>query len=117
MPIIVARKAGRIVGYLVSSPLSVAADAPIIQAKLRAYPGSRNPYNHGPVCIAKEERNQGLISRMFEALRQQLTGREGIAFIRRDNAASLSAHAKLGMRQVAEFTHDGVGYVVVAYIA
>jgi len=117
MPIIAARKDGRIVGYLVSSPLSVAADAPIIQAKLRAYPGSGNPYNHGPVCIAKEERNQGLISRMFEALRDRLKGREGIAFVRRDNAASLAAHAKLGMRQVAEFTHDGVAYVVFAYRA
>jgi len=74
MPIIVARRDGRIVGYLVSSPVSVAAGAPIIQAKLRAYPGSRNPYNHGPVCIAKEERNQGLISRMFEALRERLGG-------------------------------------------
>jgi L-amino acid N-acyltransferase YncA len=100
MPIIVARRDGRIVGYLVSSPVSVAAGAPIIQAKLRAYPGSRNPYNHGPVCIAKEERNQGLISRMFEALRERLRGREGIAFVRRDNGASLTAHAKLGMRQV-----------------
>jgi RimJ/RimL family protein N-acetyltransferase len=117
MPIIVARRDGRIVGYLVSSPLSVAANAPIIQAKLRAYPGSRNPYNHGPVCIAREERNRGLISRMFEALRERLRGREGIAFVRRDNAASLAAHAKLGMRQVAEFAHDGVAYVVVAYIA
>jgi L-amino acid N-acyltransferase YncA len=117
MPIIVARRDGRIVGYLVSSPLSVAADAPIIQAKLRAYPGSISPYNHGPVCIAKDERNQGLIARMFEALRERLKGREGIAFVRRDNAVSLSAHAKLGMRQVAEFRHDDVAYVVVAYIA
>jgi GNAT superfamily N-acetyltransferase len=117
MPIIVARRDARIVGYLVSSPVAVAAGAPIIQAKLRAYPGSRNPYNHGPVCIAKEERNQGLISRMFEALRERLKGREGIAFVRRDNAVSLSAHAKLGMRQVAEFRHDDVAYVVVAYIA
>jgi L-amino acid N-acyltransferase YncA len=117
MPIIVARRDGRIVGYLVSSPLSVAADAPIIQAKLRAYPGSISPYNHGPVCIAKAERNQGLIGRMFEALRERLKGREGIAFVRRDNAVSLSAHAKLGMRQVAEFRHDDVAYVVVAYIA
>ena len=74
MPIIIARRDGRIVGYLVSSPVSVAAGAPIIQAKLRAYPGSRNPYNHGPVCIAEEERNQGLISRLFEALREQLRG-------------------------------------------
>jgi L-amino acid N-acyltransferase YncA len=117
MPIIVARKEGLIVGYLVSSPVSAAANMPIMEAKLRAYPGSRNPYNHGPVCVAEGERNRGLISGMFEALRKRLMGREGIAFVRGDNAASLSAHKKLGMRQVAEFTHDGVAYVVVAYIA
>src|SRR4051794_14105373 len=87
MPIVVARRGGRIVGYLVSSPLSVAADAPLIRAKLRAYPGSGNPYNHGPVCVASEERNQGLIGRMFALLRERLRGREGIAFVRRDNAA------------------------------
>jgi L-amino acid N-acyltransferase YncA len=117
MPIIVARRNGFIVGYLVSSPLSVAANEPLIQAKLRAYPGSSNPYNHGPVCIAEDERNRGIVSAMFDALRKRLKGREGIAFIRSDNAASLSAHKKLGMRQAAEFTHDGGAYVVVAYIA
>jgi L-amino acid N-acyltransferase YncA len=117
MPIIVARRNGRVVGYLVSSPLSVATSSPLIQAKLRAYSGTQNPYNHGPVCIAAEERNRGLIAAMFEELRKRLRGREGIAFVRRDNAASLAAHAKLGMRQVAEFIHDGVDYVVVAYIA
>ena len=44
-------------------------------------------------------------------------GEKASPFVRRDNGASLAAHAKLGMRQVAEFTHDGVAYVVVAYIA
>jgi L-amino acid N-acyltransferase YncA len=117
MPIIVARRQGRIVGYLVSSSLSAATNMPIIQAKLRAYPGSSNAYNHGPVCIAEEERNRGLMFAMFKELRQRLTGREGIAFVRRDNAASLSVHAKLGMRQAAEFTHNGVAYVVLAYTA
>lgn len=117
MPIIVARRDGLVVGYLVSSAISAAANMPIMEAKLQAYPGSRNPYNHGPVCVAESERNRGLISGMFAALRKRLTGREGIAFVRSDNTASLSAHKKLGMRQVAEFTHDGVAYVVVAYIA
>ena len=55
MPIIVARRDGRVVGYLVSSPLTAAANMPIMQAKLRAYPGSHNPYNYGPVCITKDQ--------------------------------------------------------------
>ena len=114
MPIIVARRDGRIVGYLVSSSLTAAANMPITQAKLRAYPGSHNPYNYGPVCIAEDQRGRGLALAMFEALRMRLPGREGITFVRRDNSTSLSVHAKLGMRQVAEFTHSGVAYVVFA---
>ena len=53
---------------------------------------------------------------MFTALRQQLPGREGIAFIRRDNAASLRAHRRMGMREVAEFDHNGAAHVVIAYV-
>jgi L-amino acid N-acyltransferase YncA len=44
---------------------------------------------------------------VFAALRARLPGREGVLFIRRDNAASLKAHARMGMREVAEFTHGG----------
>ena len=35
----------------------------------------------------------------------------------RDNAASLSAHIKLGIAAAAEFTHDGIAYVVVACVS
>ena len=52
---------------------------------------------------------------MFKALRARLPGREGFTFIRRDNAASIKVHAKMGMREVAGFTHGSAAYVVVAY--
>jgi hypothetical protein len=52
---------------------------------------------------------------MFEALRRQLPGREGVTFVRRDNAVSLAVHMKLGMREVAEFAVEGVVFVVLAY--
>jgi hypothetical protein len=53
---------------------------------------------------------------MFAALRARLPGREGILFIRRDNPASLRAHAKLGMTEVAEFVHDGAVHAVLSYV-
>ncbi len=53
---------------------------------------------------------------MFEALRARLPGREGILFIRRDNAASLRAHEKMGMRDVAGFTHGGAAFAVLSYV-
>jgi L-amino acid N-acyltransferase YncA len=52
---------------------------------------------------------------MFATLRVQLPDREAITFIRRDNATSIQAHLKMGMREVGRFVHDGIDYVVVAH--
>ena len=116
MPIIVARRAGRIVGYVVSSPLDEQSDNPILDGMLQAYPGSPGSYVYGPICVAESERGQGVARAMFDALRARLRGREGFTFIRADNAVSRKVHAGMGMREAAEFTVDGVGYVVVAYV-
>jgi L-amino acid N-acyltransferase YncA len=116
MPIIVARREGRVVGYVVSTPLAAQAHDPIIQSMLRAYPGAPGAYNYGPICVAESERGCGLAGAMFGALRQRLPAREGFTFIRRDNTVSLKVHTKMGLRQVAEFTHADAAYVVVAYV-
>ena len=97
-------------------PLNAQAHDPIIRAMLRAYPGFPGAYNYGPICVAQNHRGHGLAAAMVKQLRTQLPGREGLTFIRRDNASSLAFHGKVGMRQVAEFTLDEVGYVVVAYL-
>ena len=81
----------------------------------KVYPGTPDAYNYGPICVAESERGRGLAGAMFAELRARLPDREGVAFIRRDNTTSLLAHKKMGMQEVAEFTHGGVGFVVVAY--
>jgi len=116
MPIIVARREGRVVGYAVSTPIEAQAHIPIVQAMLRAYPGAPGAYIYGPICVAQNERGRGVAQAMVDALRARLPGREGFTFIRADNAVSIEVHARLGMRQVAEFTHADVAYVVVAYV-
>jgi GNAT superfamily N-acetyltransferase len=116
MPIMAARRNGTIVGYVVSSALSAQAEIPIVAAMLRAYPGAPGAYIYGPICVAETERGRGLAAAMVEALRRQLPGREGFTFIRADNAVSREVHRKLGMREAAHFTHEGTGYVVVAYV-
>ena len=115
MPIVVARRDGRLVGYLVSSSQDATRHLALPEAKNRAYPASRGAYNSGPLCIAESERGRGLVSKLFEAQRSLLRGREGVAFIRRDNAASRAVHAKYGFRDVAEFSHAGIEYLVVSY--
>jgi L-amino acid N-acyltransferase YncA len=116
MPVIVARRDGCVVGYLASAPLAAGAGVPVIEAMLGAYRGAPDAYVYGPICIAEAERGRGLANAMFVALRARLPGREGILFIRRDNPASLRAHAKMGMTEVAEFAHDGAVHAVLSYI-
>ena len=115
LPIIVARRDAGVVGYLVSASRSAVGGVPVIVAMLRAYPGSVDAYVYGPVCVAAEARGRGVAAAMASALRAALPGREGILFIRTDNDASLRAHARMGVRQVAAFEHDGAQLLALAY--
>jgi predicted GNAT superfamily acetyltransferase len=116
MPLIVARREGRIVGYLMSFSMGTpTASIPITRAMLKAYPAGQDAYIYGPICVAEDERGKGVASALFRALCARVADRECVTFIRADNAASLHAHAKMGMRTVAEFTHDAVDLVVLAY--
>jgi L-amino acid N-acyltransferase YncA len=115
MAVIVARNEGRVVGFLVSSLFAAFANVPVVEAMLHVYPGGDGAYIYGPICVAYSERGRGLAARMFAALRMQLPDREGILFIRRDNAASLKAHLKMGMQEVGEFTHHDIVHAVLAY--
>jgi predicted GNAT superfamily acetyltransferase len=115
MPLIVARDRGSIIAFLMTSTREMNADVPIISAMLAAYPGATDAYVYGPICVGAEERGKGLARAMFAELQRLLPGREGILFIRRDNPASLRAHAKMGMREVAGFLFSGNDYVVLSY--
>ena len=115
MPVIVGRRDSCVIGYVVSSPLAAHAHVPIVGAMLCAYRGGADAYLYGPICVAQNERGRSLATRSFAALRTQLPGREGILFIRRDNASSLRAHAKMGLREVAEFTYAGAAHAVLSY--
>jgi len=116
MPLIVARRDGRIVAFLVNSTRQMNDDVPIIRAMLDAYPGESNAYVYGPICVSEAERGKGMAQALFAELRRLEPGREGILFIRSDNAASLRAHAKMGMREVAGFVFNGLDHVVLSFI-
>jgi L-amino acid N-acyltransferase YncA len=115
MPIIVAKRDGALVGYLVSSLRSATRHLALAEAKYRAYPVRSDTYNSGPLCVAASERGRGLAPRLFQAMRAQLPGREAVTFIRRDNSSSRSLHLKLGFREVAEFTYGSVDYLVAVH--
>jgi predicted GNAT superfamily acetyltransferase len=115
-PLIVARRSRRVVAFLMNSTREMNDDVPIIRAMLDAYPGSADAYVYGPICVKEEERGKGLAQAMFAELRRLERGREGILFIRRDNASSLGAHTRMGMREVGGFVFGGIDYAVLAYV-
>lgn len=116
MPLIVCRRGSRIAGLLIASTREANREVPIIQAMLATYPGGAEAYVYGPICVAAEERGRGLAQALFEELRRQVPGREGILFIRSDNGPSLRAHRKMGMWEVGRFGFRGAEHVVLAYI-
>ncbi|HET7468803.1 MAG TPA: GNAT family N-acetyltransferase [Gemmatimonadales bacterium] len=115
-PLIVARRGGRVVAFLMNSTREMSAGVPIVRAMLDAYPGSADAYVYGPICVKEDERGRGLAPAMFAELRRLERGHEGILFIRRDNPASLRAHTRMGMTEVADFQFAGVEHVVLSYV-
>lgn len=115
LPLIVARRGGAIVGYLLAASRATVAGVPIIHAMLSAYRGSPDAYVYGPIVVSDAERGRGLAQRLFESLRTRLPSREGILFIRADNSASLRAHAKMGVVPRGTFRHNDRDFVVLSY--
>ena len=74
MPVVVARRNARLVGYLISSPIAGYAGVAVVEAMLQAYRGTPDAYVYGPICVADGERGRGLAGEMFEALRARLPG-------------------------------------------
>lgn len=115
MPIIVGRRDGKVVGYLLSTSLAAMSHVPIIQAMLRTFPPPPGCYLYGPVCVDASERGKGLAGRLYEELRARLPGRPAMTFVRADNAASLRAHRKMGMRELGTFLSEGVTHIAFTY--
>lgn len=113
MPVLVARDEAGIAGVLFTADKHGAA-APAVAAMLEAWRGREDAYVYGPVCIDGRARGQGLLERLYRKACECLPGREAILFVRRDNPASLRAHARLGMREVAAFSLGADAYAVLS---
>ena len=115
MPLVIARRDGKVVAYMVTASLAVKTHVPIIQAMLRSFPAPPNCYSYGPVCVADSERGKGVAGLMFAELCAQLPGQAAMTFVRSDNTASMRAHEKMGMRVLGEFDNGGARYTALAY--
>ena len=94
--IVVGRRNGKVVGYVLGTSLAAKAHVPMIQAMLRAFPAPRDCYLYGPVCVAEAERGKGLAGALFKVLQAHMGSRPAMTFVRAHNAPSLRAHRKRG---------------------
>jgi GNAT superfamily N-acetyltransferase len=111
--IAVAIDGSKLLGVLFTSEKAQASAAPVV-AMLRAWPGTADAYVYGPTCIDEAARGQGVLEKLFAYVVARLPGREASLFIKANNTRSLQAHAKLGLRQVANFELGGEGFVVLS---
>jgi hypothetical protein len=115
--IVVGRRNGRVVDYVLGTSLAAKAHVPMIQAMLRAFPAPRDCYLYGPVCVAEAERGKNLAGALFKELQTHMGGRSAMTFIRADNDSSLRAHQKMGMRELGTFVSEGVPHIALTYSA
>ncbi len=126
--IVVARVAGRLVGYVCASRVDLMPRPPILDVMMRGLQGvifhgthlSVVPmFIYGPVCIDTRARGRGILQALFLKLKAPLIGRfeVGVAFIAHDNPRSLAAHTRrLGMEIVGSFEHNGSRFHTVAFL-
>jgi L-amino acid N-acyltransferase YncA len=115
MPIVVARRDGIVVGYALATSVAAKLHVGIVQTMLHAFPAPPNCYLYGPVCVAENERGNGLAGMLYQEMRARLPGRSAMSFVRSDNMPSLRANRKMGKKELGECIHDGVSYIVFAF--
>lgn len=115
MPVIVARDGDEIIGFLLTAARDMNDDYPLVKAMLEAYRASEDTYIYGPICVTEHERGHGLAQLMFDELCRLEPDREGILFVGKNNEASMHAHQKMGMREVASFIHDESEFAVFSF--
>ena len=115
--VVAGRRSDKVVGYVLGTSLAAKAHVGIIQSMLRTFPPPPDCYLYGPVCVAEAERGKGLAGALFEFLRTHMDNRPAMTFVRTDNAPSLKAHRKMGMRDLGPFLHNDVPYIAFKYSA
>jgi L-amino acid N-acyltransferase YncA len=125
--VMVADDGGQICGYLCAGSLEFHRRFALLAAMIEQLPrlsflgrplASQRTFVYGPVCVAHSHRGRGLLRGLYEALRNEVTGGydAGVAFVAKDNARSLAAHADgLGMTIAGDFSFAGKPYWILAF--
>ncbi|MEF9672174.1 N-acetyltransferase [Pseudomonas sp. PCH446] len=112
-PVVVASRDDRVVGVLFSAAKDMHPPT-VDQGHAESMAGHTRCLRVRPCLYRQHGKGPGPSASALRATSAALPGREAILFIRRDNSASLRAHERLGMREVAGFTLEGDEYAVLS---
>ncbi len=91
-------------------------DLPNIQYRGQTL-GVENSYQYGPVCVDKSYRGTGILEKIFDFSRREMSKRFPVlvTFVNKTNARSYQAHKrKLGLDVIQEFEFNGNRYFEMA---
>lgn len=124
-PSIVARRAGRVVGYALVMPIEARRDVPVLDPMFALFEGlafagrplaAYRYYVMGQVCVAEEVRGQGVFDALYDGHRRHCGERFELCVteISLSNGRSLRAHARVGFVEIHRFTDATDDWSVVA---
>ncbi|MFJ2986746.1 GNAT family N-acetyltransferase [Collimonas sp. NPDC087041] len=125
--VVVAIDGEQLAGFLCMVPTTMQPRHPVVEAMLATFPSQQfngKPLDHqrvfvyGPVCIGREWRGQGLLQKMFAAVKSHArAGYDvGAAFIDQRNPHSFAAHVKgLKMTPLKPFKCNDQTYELVVF--
>jgi GNAT superfamily N-acetyltransferase len=79
---------------------------------------TKNSYQYGPVCVDKEYRGKGVLEKLFDFARENMSKRFPIlvTFINKINPRSFEMHKrKIGLEVIKEFSYNNNNYYELVY--
>jgi hypothetical protein len=123
----IALKNGEIVAYLMAASWGYWSEWPMFKLMIKDLPklhylgnelSVKNSYQYGPICIDKSVRGTGLLEKLFDFSREEMSKKYPIlvTFVNKGNSRSVEAHIrKLGLTVIHEFDFNNNSYFELAY--
>ncbi|SNR59716.1 GNAT family N-acetyltransferase [Hymenobacter mucosus] len=123
----IATHGGQVVAYVMAASWQFWSRWPIFASMIEDLPAltyagqqlsTENSYQYGPICIDKAYRGSGVLEKIFDFSREQMSARYPVlvTFINRINTRSYTAHTqKLGLEVIHEFEFNNNHYLELAY--
>ncbi|WEK34327.1 MAG: hypothetical protein P0Y53_17715 [Candidatus Pseudobacter hemicellulosilyticus] len=126
VPQFVAVAGYQVAGYVLSMTPAMTHEVPTLTPMFdtfdKAIAGGRPiaSYNYvacGQACVGKDFRGQGLLTALYEKMREDLSARFELCVtaIAVDNGRSMRAHGKVGFRPLCNYWDHGVEWTIVAW--